>query len=231
MNLRNVPWWGWLIAIFVVLRVLRVDVPLLPLIVVGAVLGNVLGRRRHVAGGGAPGRVAGLPGPTGPPHGWQPAPQQSPTEQGYLGTGHPGAPPQHPMPTIDVPRYPGSGAGAGQQAAPGAGPSSTSSDPVVSLGQLHLTRSGHDLQRAATGGTASELTRVLDEIRDLVSRMQGMLTAAAGSPGAGEREAFARGLRVLDAQVREARGEHPPGPGVTRVVHTCLRMGQTGRHE
>ncbi len=219
MNLRRVPWWGWLIAVFVLLRVLDADVPVLPLIVVGAVLVNVLGRRGRLSGHG----TRKVEGPAGGAQGWQ----HPPPEDTSL---------QHPMPTIDVPQYPGpsSGPGGGQGGlrTPGAGSTgSTSSDPVVSLGQLHLTRSGRDLQRAAADGTATELTRVLDEIHDLVTRMQGMLAAAAGTAGAGEREAFAKGLRVLDGQVREARGEHPPGSRVTRVVQTCLRMGHTGRHE
>lgn len=231
MNVRRVPWWGWLIAVFVLLRVLDADVPVLPMIIVGAVLVNVLGRRHRLSSGGARGRVDGQGGTR---QEWQaPGPQDTPPEDGlrYPGSGQPGPPPQQPMTTIDVPRYPGSGAGASQSGLPTGGTGGTSSDPVVSLGQLHLTRSGRDLQRAAAEGTATELTRVLDEIHDLVTRMQGMLAAAAGTAAAGEREAFAKGLRVLDGQVREARGEHPPGSRVTRVVQTCLRMGHTGRHE
>ncbi|AXH97715.1 hypothetical protein [Ornithinimicrobium avium] len=224
VNVRRVPWWGWLIAVFVLLRVLDADASLVPLIVVSAVLVNILGRRSRSRGDGGPGRV-GEGGWAGSQPRW---PQQGPQDApAGAGQGQPGAgQPQHPMPTIDVPHYPGSSPGT---AATG-GTASTSSDPVVSLGQLHLTRSGHDLQRAASEGTATETTRVLDEIDDLVARMQRSLGAAAGSSGP-DRDAFVRGLRALDGQVREARGENPPGSKVTRVVQTCLRMGHTGRHE
>lgn len=221
MNGRNGSWWGWLLAAFVLLAVLRdSDVPVLPLLVGFLILANVLGRRRAVDR-----RTDGRPG------------GQAPAAPG---------PQDRPLPTIDVPRYPGPvpptgppsgppaaqppGSPAAHPAANGGAVPHTSTDPVVSLGQLHLARCGRDLQAAAQPGTATDVARVLDETRDLSRRMQGMLDAAEGTPGSGRRE-FRAGLRALDRLVEEARGEHPPGARLTRVTQTCLRMGQTGRHE
>ncbi len=236
MNLRRTPWWVWLIAAFVLLRVLDLRVPFVPLLIAAVVLVNVLGRQ------GRRGR-AGLPPPSRRPHGGHlghgvPGPQDRPTAPGqqpaqWQQPGPADQPP--PMPTIEVPPYPGAGAARPAPGLPGGGPPATgptwtSPDPVVSLGQLHLSRAGRDLQHAAADGTATELTRVLDEIQDLVTRMQGMLSAASGAAASG-RDAFGQGLAALDRQVREARGENPPGPRVARVAQTCLRMGQTGRHE
>lgn len=212
MNVRRTPWWVWLVAAFVLLRVFDLRMPLVPLVIVGVVLVSVLGRRDRR------GRV-GPPPPSDP----QGVGAQTETDR------------QPPMPTIEVPPYPGTGAGGRPGGQPGGEPPASgagwsSPDPVVSLGQLHLSRAGHDLQHAAAHGTATELTRVLDEIRDLVGRMQGMISAASG-PAESGRTAFGQGLSALDRQVREARGENPPGAKVARVAQTCLRMGQTGRHE
>ena len=113
---------------------------------------------------------------------------------------------------------------------PGGGAPHTSTDPVVSLGQLHLARCGRDLQAAAHQGTTTEVARLLDEVTDLSRRMQDMLGAAEGTPGSGRRE-FQAGLRALDRLVDDARAEDPPGAKLTRVTQACLRMGQTGRHE
>lgn len=225
---RNRSWWGWLVAALVLLALFgNRDIPVLPLIIGFVILSNVLGGRRRAAPR-PQGRteVQDLPGSDWPPPGG-----------GRPAAGSSADPPHDtPMPTIDVPHYPGGGPGARNpyvavpEPTPPGGAPHTAADPVVSLGQLHLARCGRDLQAAAQHGTATEVARVLDEVRDLSRRMQDMLGAAEGTPGSGRRE-FQAGLRALDRLVEDARGEHPPGAKLTRVTQTCLRMGQTGRHE
>lgn len=223
MNGRKGSWWGWLVAVFVVFTLFGDgDVPVLPLLVGFFILANVLGGRRAVGrrqDRRSRGRTAATPDPQ-----------------------------NNPLPRIDVPRYPGTPSpptgqpygppAADPSAPPVVQPSAaqdepaphSSTDPVVSLGQLHLARCGRDLQAAARHGTAADVARVLDETRDLSRRMQDMLDAAEGTPGSGRRE-FRAGLRAVDRLVEEARGEHPPGARLTRVTQACLRMGHTGRHE
>ena len=233
---------------------------LLPLIIVAIIMSKVFQRRRslnpqqrrHVGHGGTGAHQHGQrpvgqgtstpqdsPMPTidvprypgdGPLPGSPPPPYAMPVPPS--GTTAPAPPPPFPpggSPAYSPPpRVPGAGTGAG--ATPAGGAPHTSTDPVVSLGQLHLSRCGRDLQTAAERGTTTEVARVLDEVRDLSRRMQEMLGSAEGTPGSGRRE-FAAGLRALDRLVEDARGEHPPGARLTRVTQACLRMGQTGRHE
>lgn len=224
MNLRSWPWWAWVVAVVVLLGVLDVEISLVPMVIAGVVLFKLFGGR------GRPGLTRGRPDHGGRPPVDDPL---APAPSDPAGAGHdqPAGPhpPHQPMPTIDVPRYPGSLPPEGPAAPPPA-PGAPATDPVVSLGQLHLSRCGSDLRRAVEEGTVTEQARVLDEIHDLVTRMQGMLGAAAGA-SSGSRDRFEAGLRALDSQVREARGEHPPGAKVTRVVQTCLRMGHTGRYD
>lgn len=252
MKARRTPWWVWLFGALVLLGVLGVDVPIIPLIIVAVVLSKVLGGRTSTgASRPRPASLGGSAGGAGRPLPADPADRWAPPS------------PEPPMPTIDVPRYPGGGQAPGAPApppsagsgmpphpgrvpapvpvpVPGAAPgpaqgfgaraSHTATDPVVSLGQLHLARCGRDLRSAAEHGSAADVTRVLDEIGELSRRMQDMLGAAAGTPGSGRRE-FAAGLRAVDRLVDDARGERPPGPRLTRLTQACLRMGQTGRHE
>ncbi len=235
MNGRRTPWWVWLVVGIVLLNVLTdLELPIFPLVVGAFILAKVLGHRSRISSGpprrGPGGGFGELPrghGPLADAHDTWTTPAQD-----------------SPMPTIDVPRYPGGtttpGApppvpppyGTGPVPSPeeAAGARHTSSDPVVSLGQLHLSRCGRDLQAAARQGTATDVARVLDEVKDLSRRMQDMLGAAEGAPGSGRRE-FRTGLRAIDRLVEEARGEHPPGARLTRLTQACLRMGQTGRHE
>lgn len=241
MHKQEGSWWGWVVAAVVLFVVLpRLGVSALPFVIMMFVLINVLGsRRRRVAH--RPRTGLGQPPPHG--HGRGHGHGQTPVEGPGQPYGTP--PPDRPMTTIDVPRFPGEAAAptppptppptpappAPTPAPPGAsGPPQSSTDPVVSLGQLHLARCGRDLRAAVEQGGAADVTRVLDEIADLTTRMQAML-GAGGDPSGSERKEFRAGLRAVDALVSDARGEDPPGARLTRLTQACLRMGQTGRHE
>lgn len=247
-NAPSLPWWGWSIAAFVVLNViLSMDVSIFWLLLLGLGLGAMLGT--------GPGRRTGRAGPTGTvPRGTgsqQPTPQPgppagaegqgaTPADSGGQGatpadsspwhtTGQaPGPSPQQPgtpsMPRIEVPGYPGDGG----TAYPSAGPDQT--DPVVSLGQLQLSRCSRDLHVAATTGSATEVGRVLTEIDGEAGRLLAQLGGGAGRPGRGHRE-LVSGLRSLQRDVAAARDEDPPGARVARVVRATGAMGQTGRYE
>ncbi|WP_131105355.1 hypothetical protein [Ornithinimicrobium sufpigmenti] len=151
------------------------------------------------------------------------------------------------MPRIDVPQYPHGSTPPpvrppGQSSAYPPGHPSTystanptvgaspSTDPVVSLGQLHLSRCARDLHTAATTGSTQDVMRVLEELREQSDRLLGQLSGAGALPGSGRRE-FESGLRRLQRDVAAARGEDPPGPKVARVARAAGTMGQTGRYE
>lgn len=137
------------------------------------------------------------------------------------------------MPRIDVPQYPhGTSPTPATPASPGSPTSgaSPSTDPVVSLGQLHLSRGARDLHAAAGSGSATDVERVLAEVDDQAERLLSQLGGTGALPGSGRRE-FESGLRRLQRDVAAARGEDPPGAKVARVVQAAGGMGQTGRYE
>ncbi|WP_130013085.1 hypothetical protein [Serinicoccus sediminis] len=151
------------------------------------------------------------------------------------------SPPPPPLPA-QGPGAPGHGAEeqggprANPWAAPGAPrpeatayPTSTSTDPVVSLGQLHLGRLGRELDTAARTGARPDVARLLGEVEQLVERSLMMLSGAYGGPGSGRKE-FESGLRRLGGEVDAARGEEPAGSKVGRVVRTCGALASTGRY-
>ena len=246
---KQVPWAGIIFGIILLNIFTDIDLPIVPIIIAAVVISMVTGSRRTRSvgrsGGGQPPPqpnasaqpqdddqlpridVPRFPGDTPPP----PLPsqrQESGSEQApspYASPPSP-APPEwgrsRPQPTPG----PVTGATAGGTAYP----SSTSTDPVVSLGQLNLSRLARELDTAARGGASGDVTRLLGEVDDVVQRSQSMLEGAAGSPGSGRRE-FEAGLRRLEREVDAARREQPPGSRVGRVVRTCTSMGQTGRYE
>lgn len=213
----RLPWFGWaLVAFFVLNVVLRQDLGILPLILLGVILAGVLGRPR-------PGVQRGGP-----------APRQQVPPPGPVLTGEP-APPEPGMPTIDVPAYPGPADGGGpvRSGPPDPGPpgrSDPATDPVVTLGQLTLSRCARDLDAAARAVDTAEVARTLEEIVEVSTRLLPMVDGATGSPGSGRR-GFGAGLRRLQREAMAARAETPPGSRVTQVVRGATSMGQTGRYE
>lgn len=209
------------------------------------------------AGGSGPGATPPPVGRTGEPpttaptqrgpgHSpWVHRPGEQPGSGATPAAGAPGSgtAPGPGMPRIDVPQYPHGSTPSpaqhpGQSSAhPSAYPTthptagaSPSTDPVVSLGQLHLSRCARDLHTAATTGSAQDVTRVLEELREQSDRLLAQLSGAGALPGSGRRE-FESGLRRLQRDVAAARGEDPPGPKVARVARAAGTMGQTGRYE
>ncbi len=214
----RLPWFGWAVVAFVVLNVLLDrDVSILPLIVIGVVLASVLGRPRP-----------GARRPVTPPPGA--------SSGGPVLTGQPPPAVEPGMPTIDVPRYPGSVGtahpGPVDPPPPPPGPAGgvPATDPVVSLGQLSLARCAQDLDAAARAGDDAEVARTLREIIEVGTRLLPMVDGAGGRPGSGLRE-FGAGLRRLQREAEAALEETPPGPRVAQVVRGATSMGQTGRHE
>lgn len=220
--MRRMPLWGWILIAFATLRVAgELDIPVLPLLVLGwvayTVWGQKLGRGRGGRLGGPPGRAEGPQGIAWPE---QPTSRPTPPEQG----------PQDrvgPMPTIDVPRYPGQPGPAGPSAAPSPGAvgsgqsmSSLGSDPAVSLAQLQLSQVGRDLDQAAGSGDDSRLEQALRRAQSTVQQVKGSLEMA-GSPAAG---ALRASLDGLGGAVARAISEKP-GPGrsslVQRIIQTC----------
>lgn len=219
----RLPWFGWALVAFVVLNVmLDQGLGIFPLILIGVVLAGVLGRPRP----GVRGRPAPGPGPQVPPPGPVLTGELPPTGAG--------------MPTIDVPAYPGpadhapSGTaypGPSGTADPGQpGASDTGTDPVVSLGQLTLSRCARELDAAARTGDTAEVARTLEEIVEVTTRLQPMVDGAMSVPGSGRR-GFGAGLRRLQREAMAARGEVPAGTRVAQVVRGATAMGQTGRYE
>lgn len=142
MNASKVPWWAWVIGIFLLLQIGSVaGISLLPVLIVGFVLwGMMRNQRRGTGPVGAPPRQDQLPGP---PPGRPNQPSRS-GEPGHLGPHGPGRQGWDPpsgeeragwsapadgtsgMPRIDVPRYPdrpaaGRGQRPGQRPGPGQG--------------------------------------------------------------------------------------------------------------
>ena len=233
MKGKQVPWAGIIFAIILLNIFTDLDLPVVPIIIGAVIFSMVTGSRRARQVGG------------GRPQGQQPpAPQQDPAARAEDDGG---------LPRIDVPRFPGESSppplpGQGPSGAdqptpeppptrpaasptPGAAayPSSTSTDPVVSLGQLHLGRLARELDAAARTGSDADTQRLLGEIEEMTRRSLMMLDGASGVPGSGRKE-FEAGLRRLEREVSAARGEQPPGGTVARVVQTCTALGQTGRY-
>ncbi|MFC6422621.1 hypothetical protein [Ornithinimicrobium tianjinense] len=201
--MRRLPVWGWILLAFVTLRVAgELDIPVLPLLVLGWVAYTVWG---HKLGRGRSGRPGGTLGRVERPQGvaW-PQETSRPTSPGPLQ-------PDSPMPTIDVPRYPG---------AAGQGMSSLGSDPAVSLAQLQLGQVGRDLDQAAGSGDDSRVEQALRRAQSTVQQVKGSLEVA-GSPEASRLRASLDGL---GGAVARALAE-TPGPGrsslVQRIIQTC----------
>ncbi|WP_237769977.1 hypothetical protein, partial [Ornithinimicrobium sp. CNJ-824] len=142
------------------------------------------------------------------------------------GPGRPGAPRldrpagrSPPMPTIDVPRYPGSSSVSGPATSPGGWSGGT--DPARSLLRLQLAQGGRDLEQALAAGDAGRA-------RQLLEGMDRRLTA--GRADGGEEGA-------LHGDVRTALSALSGGSGgvdraaLDRVAARCRGMGQTGHHE
>ncbi|WP_298890466.1 hypothetical protein [uncultured Serinicoccus sp.] len=212
----RVPIFGIVVLVVLVNVFSGWDVPIVPIIIGLVVFSMVTGQGRRT------GSVGGRP----------------------ASGDRPGTTPQQPvgdtsdLPRIDVPRYPGQspppplppqGSGAVDDHGAAAYPTGTSTDPVVSLGQLHLGRLGRELDTAARTGTGADVARLLGEIDQLVERSLMMLSGAHGGPGSGRKE-FESGLRRLAREVDAARGEEPAGSKVARVVQTSGSLARTGRH-
>lgn len=213
MNARRVPVWMWLLAAFVVLRVVGdLGLNLMPLLLLGFVAYVILGQKA-----GRRGRVGHRPRPT---------PTVEPTAE-------PGS-----MPTIDVPRYPGSAAepedpwtavvptpAGGPPSA--AGMSSLGSDPAVSLVQLQVAQGGRDLEQALATGQDARVEQALSRLSVTVEQAEGAL-ATSGAAGAGTTRAALAGLRAATQEALRSG----PGPGraalVARVISACRAVGQTG---
>lgn len=192
MSLPRLPWFGWAILAFIVLNVvMERNVGFVPLVIIGVVLASVAGsqqrNRRRVP----------------PPQ--QPYPQDtlSPT---------PRTPSDGPMPTIDVPRYPGS-TGPGMT-------SSLGSDPTVSFAQLQLGEAGRSLEQAVASGHEAGVEQALRRLQSTVTQVRPSLEGA-GTPQARTLRATLDGL---GAAVPKALAQ-PPGPDrsalVERVLATC----------
>lgn len=228
MNMRRMPLWGWIIIAFVSLRVAgELDIPVLPLLVLGWVAYMVWGQKLGLGRGGRPGgRVGRAERPQGISWPQQPSSGPAHPQQG---------PVDGPMPTIDVPRYPG-GTGAGGPAGgsssrpsavppggttpAGHGMSSLGSDPAVSLAQLQLSQVGRDLDQAAGSGDDARVEQALRRAQSTVQQVKGSLEMA-GSPAASVMRASLDGLGGAVARALSEK----PGPGrsslVQRIIQTC----------
>lgn len=226
------PWWGWAVIAFFVLNVVfQRNVGFFVPVIIGMVAAGMLGQRRGPA---QRGQDQPRPLPSSPPPGptAEPTPGGSPwvhrpDHQPPAGSSPGPAGSETGMPRIEVPQYPH---GATPPAAYPSSGASPSTDPVVSLGQLHLSRCARDLHAAATAGSSVDVARVLDEVRDQADRLTAQLSGTGAVPGSGRRE-FEAGLRRLQRDVAAARGEDPPGAKVARVVRAAGAIGQTGRYE
>lgn len=222
------PWWGWAIIAFFVLNVVfQRNVGFFVPVIIGMVAAGMLGQRRGPA---QKGQDQPRPLPSSPPPG--PTAEQAPGDSPWVHRPPTGSAPGQAgsgtgMPRIEVPQYPHGATPPSAYPSSGASPST---DPVVSLGQLHLSRCARDLHAAATAGSSVDVARVLDEVRDQTDRLLAQLSGAGAMPGSGRRE-FEAGLRRLQRDVAAASGEDPPGAKVGRVVQGAGAIGQTGRYE
>lgn len=202
MRRQPLPWFAWVLIAWLLLQALDVDLGLLPLLVVGALLGKAIGPR---VGGRRPGALP-------------------PTDASR--SAEVADPLEGPMSTIPVPAYPGEGVPGSWSSTPAAtGPV----DPSVSLGQLHLARIARELDAAARAGDRSATARLVGEVVEHTGRLEQILTSGSGPDGG--RRAFLAGVRRLGAEAAQAVGEDPPGQRVAAVVRGAASLGQTGRHE
>ncbi|MFK5634584.1 MULTISPECIES: hypothetical protein [unclassified Ornithinimicrobium] len=215
MTRPSLPPWLWFVGGLLLLSILSDnDFPVVPALFVGFIVLRVLGQRNRSRGSGTgPARV------DAPVH-----------DEGG------------PMPTIDIPRYPGAGGPVSSTPPPPptpypsmAAPVSTPfggapEDPAVSMARLQLASCARDLDLAARHGHDAEVQRVVADIRGEVARLKGMRESGLGTPGTGG-ATFAAGLGTVGRLADEAAGERPPGPAVARLVQACRAMGETGRHE
>ena len=201
------PWWGWVLVVLGALTLLdALDGGLIPLIILGVIGWKVFGKQLS-AGGGPWNRVppGDRPGSAGAPPADRPPAGSSPAAgQGWAD--RPGGPPP-PMPTIDVPHYPGSSASSGSSA--------------LSLLRLQLAQAGRDLEQALAAGDAGRAQQLLEGMDRLL---------APGRDHGGTE-------RALQGDVRAALSGLAGGGGdvdravLDRVVARCRAMGQTGHHE
>lgn len=248
----RLPVWMWILGGFVMLRILSgLGLNLLAILVVGyvawVVIGGSRGHRRPMSGPARPGSAeAGwLP----PPADGHPAPPAGPQPAGPPPAGSPpaGPPPSGaPMPTIDVPRYPGSAGGGSQRRAGtppdlprppeptgptgSTGTSSVGSDPAVSLVQLLLAEAGRELETAAAGGDRGRVDAALARLEVVIGRAQESLSATGSAPAARLRSR----LEDLRGDVRRAlgAGEGPERSAlVSGITAACRTVGQTGAHD
>lgn len=210
------PWWGWVLLVLGAVTLLdALDGGLIPLIILGVIGWKMFGRQPSAGAG--PSRRVPPGGPPPPPGGAAPTdrPSSGPATPGW--SGHPDGSPV--MPTIDVPRYPGSPPPPGPAASPG--PTSAGTDPARSLLRLQLSQGGRDLEQALAAGDAGRA-------RQLLEGMDRLLTA--GRVDGGDEGA-------LHGDVRTALSAMSGGSGrvdravLDRVVARCRSMGQTGHHE
>lgn len=197
----RLPWFAWVILVFIVLNgFLGRDIGFFPIIVIGFVLARVAGSQRRTRDR--------LP-PQGQPHH---VPHTQEPEQPYQQPPVIQSPPAEPMPTIDVPRYPG---GSGAQTS-----SSLGSDPSVSFAQLQLGEAGRSLEQAVTSGHDAGVEQALRRLQATVDQVRPSLEGV-GSPQARTLRASLDGLGAASAKALA----QPPGPGrsalVERVLATC----------
>lgn len=233
----KLPWWGWIAIIYLIATVfLDLDLKLVPLLIVGFFVMSMSNRIRQRPGVSGPTQrpptqphaIPTPPAPQAPPGQPYPTPGAPgvPTDDVPAPRSHPGAtaypiptPPPQPDPgmqRIDTPRYPGH----------------QSSDPTISLGQLHLARCARDLAAAAATGETYAVSRVLDEVVHLcTSQRSALQSAVIGGGSNGDRAAYLSGLQRLEREATAARAEVPPGDRVAAVVRGASRMSETGRYE
>lgn len=220
MTRPQLPVWLWILGGYVLLRAFGVELNLLSLLLVGYVAWVVLGGRARSRRRVDPYRPSDRADAA--------QPRSAPPDQ------------DGPMPTIDVPRFPGAaaqpadpwGGGAPPPPPPAprteAGGSSPASDPAVSLVRLQVAQAGRDLEQARAGGDPRRVEAALTRLDTVVEHARAGLTT--GSAEASRLRATLDGLR---GGVQEAlRAGDGPQRGVLfdRIASACRTMGQTGGH-